>query len=127
MKQTTIESRRKAAAQKFASHWAGHGYEKGETQKFWLSLLRDVYGIEKLTDYIQFEEKVRLGHASFIDARIPSAKVLIEQKSEGVDLSKPALQSDKSVLTPFQQARRYYNELPYDQRARFIVTCNFQT
>ena len=34
------------AAKTFAEAWAGHGDEKSETQKFWLSLLHDVYGWE---------------------------------------------------------------------------------
>lgn len=28
------------AAKRFADFWAGKGYEKGESQTFWLSLLR---------------------------------------------------------------------------------------
>ena len=29
------------------------------------------------------------------------------------------------VLTPYQQAQRYANHLPYSERPRWIVTCNF--
>lgn len=43
----------------------------------------------------------------------------------GKDLKKPIKQSDGSLLTPFQQAKRYAAELPYTQRPGWIVTCNF--
>ena len=57
---------------------------------------------------------------------IPSTHVMIEQKSLGKDLRKPIRQSDGSLLTPFQQAQRYSAVLPYSERPRWIVTCNFE-
>lgn len=120
------DTQQKAAAKKFAECWNRKGYEKGESQSFWLSLLRDVYGIEQPEQFIKFEEKVHLDHTSFIDAIIPSTKVLIEQKSLGKDLNKPIKQSDGSLLNPFQQAKRYISELPYSQHPRWVVTCNFE-
>ena len=66
-----------------------------------------------------------LDHTSFIDGFIPTTHVLIEQKSLEKGLRKPIKQSDGSLLTPFQQAKRYAAELPYSQRPRWIVTCNF--
>ena len=119
------EAEQKNVAKVFVQDWQGKGYEKGETQPFWLALLRDVYGIEKPENFIFFEEKVNLGHASFIDARIPETHVIIEQKSLGKDLSKPVKQSDGTFLTPYQQAKRYADEQPYSKRPRFIVACNF--
>ena len=41
-----IDTEQRAAAKKFAADWMGKGYEKGQSQPFWLSLLRDVYGVE---------------------------------------------------------------------------------
>ncbi len=116
----------RTAAKEFAEYWVGKGYEKGESQKFWLSLLRDVYGVEHPEQFISFEDQVHLDHTSFIDGSIPSTHVLIEQKGLGKDLRKPIKQSDGSLLTPFQQAKRYAAELPYSQRPRWIVTCNFE-
>lgn len=114
------------AARAFAEFWNGKGYEKGEGQQFWTSLLRDVYGIAHPESFISFEEQVKLDHTSFIDGHIRSTKVMIEQKSLGKDLRKAAAQSDGKMLTPFEQAKRYANELPYSQRPRWIVVCNFQ-
>lgn len=74
-------SQQKAVAKKFADYWKGKGYEKGESQLFWLSLLRDVYGVEHPEQFISFEDQVHLDHTSFIDGTIPSTKVLIEQKA----------------------------------------------
>lgn len=115
------------AAQEFAARWKDKGYEKGHSQPFWLSLLRDVYGIEHPEEYIIFEEQVHLDHTSFVDGHIDKTKVLIEQKSIDKDLRKPIRQSDGSFLTPFEQAKRYSSELPYSQRPRWIVTCNFKS
>ena len=116
---------RRAAAKQFAADWAGKGYEKGQSQPFWLSLLHHVYGVAQPETFITFEDQIMLDHTSFIDGFIPSTHVLIEQKSLGKPLNKPIKQSDGSLLSPFQQAKRYAAELPYSQRPRWIVTCNF--
>lgn len=116
----------KQAAKLFAEHWKNKGYEKGESQPFWISLLRDVLGVEYPEQYISFEDKVFLGHTSFIDCYIEDTKVLIEQKGINKDLDTPIRQSDGSVLTPFQQAKRYITELPLSKHPRWVVTCNFK-
>ena len=121
---TDVQQR--AAAKQFVKDWTGRGYEKGDSQPFWLALLNRVYGIENPDQFISFEDQIMLDHTSFIDGSIPSTHVLIEQKGIGKDLKKPIKQSDGSLLTPFQQAKRYAAELPYSQRPRWIVTCNFQ-
>lgn len=120
------DTQQKAAAKSFAAYWKGKGYEKGESQAFWLSLLRDVYGVEHPEQFIIFEEQVHLDHTSFIDGTIPSTKVLIEQKGLGKDLKKPIKQSDGTLLTPFQQAKRYITGLPLSQHPHWVVTCNFE-
>ena len=113
------------AARDFATHWEGKGYEKGESQIFWTTLLNQVFGIEHPETFIIYEHQVKLDHTSFIDGFIPTTKVMIEQKSLGKNLGEGIKQSDGSVLNPFQQAKRYAAELPYSQRPRWIVTSNF--
>jgi type I restriction-modification system DNA methylase subunit len=115
----------KKAAKEFAARWKDKGYEKGESQKFWIDLLVNVYGVEDIAGFISFEDKVHLDHTSFIDGYIPSTHVMIEQKSIDKDLRKAIKQSDGTLLNPFQQAKRYASELPYSQRPRWIITCNF--
>ena len=113
------------AAKAFAERWEGKGYEKGESQIFWTTLLTEIFGVEHVDAFLTFEQQVKLDHTSFIDAFIPSTHVMIEQKSLGKNLGEGIKQSDGSVLNPFQQAKRYAAELPYSQRPRWIVTCNF--
>ena len=113
------------SAREFAERWQGKGYEKGQSQQFWIDLLHSVYGVENITEFISFEDQVHLDHTSFIDGYIKSTKVMIEQKSIGKDLRKGIKQSDGSFLTPFQQAKRYVTELPLSQHPRWIITCNF--
>ena len=117
----------KLAIKKFIDRWTGHGYEKGESQTFWIELLQDVLLIEHPTSIISFESQVKLSHTSFIDAYLPHTKVMIEQKSIDKDLRAPVLQSDGSMLNPFQQAKRYASELPVSKHPRWIVTCNFRS
>ena len=114
------------AAKKFIEFWKDKGDEKSDTQSFWISLLHDVFGVDDPTKFIEFEKRVRIENKSFIDGYIPSTKVLIEQKSISKDLNKPELQSDKSELTPYGQAKRYSDNLDYNERARWIITCNFK-
>lgn len=119
------EKQQRTAAADFIKRWQGRGYEKGESQLFWIDLLTNVYGISDAANFICFEQQARLDHTSFIDAMIPSTHVMIEQKSLGKNLRQPIKQSDGNMLTPFQQAQRYSAVLPYSERPRWIVTCNF--
>ena len=98
------------AAKKLSQDWKDKGYEKGESQKFWLDLLCNVFGIQDFSNFISFEDQVKLDHTSFIDGYISSTKVLIEQKGIDKDLRAPIKQSDGSFLNPFQQAKRYITE-----------------
>ncbi len=119
------EKQQSAAAAAFAQRWKGRGYEKGDSQVFWTELLTEVFGVENPSTIIRYEEQVKVDNTNFIDGHIPSTKVLIEQKSIDKDLRKGIKQSDGSLLNPFQQAKRYAAELPYSERPRWIVTCNF--
>ena len=120
------EADRKKAAKAFAEYWKDRGDEKSDSQSFWLALVRDVLGVREPEKFILFEERVKLDHTSFIDGHIPSTHVLIEQKKKGLNLRSPIRQSDGTLLNPFQQAQRYSAALPYSQRPRWIITCNFE-
>ncbi len=116
-----------AAAAEFAERWKGKGYERGQSQPFWIDLLTNVYGIENPSDgFITFEDHQKVDASNFVDGRIRSTRVLIEQKSIDKDLRAPVRQSDGAVLNPFQQARRYVVGLPVSEHPRWIVTCNFK-
>ena len=121
----------KQAAKAFVQEWSGKGYEKGETQRFWLSLLHTVFGIDNPMKMMEFELPVKTitkeKGSDFIDAYIHATKVLIEQKGSHVDLNAKAKQSDGAELTPYQQGRRYAAGLPHTMNPRWIVACNFKT
>lgn len=119
------------AAKKFEEDWSGKGYEKGESQKFWIDLLCNVFGVQDFANFIFFEEQVKdkiqnKTITNFIDAYIPSTRVMIEQKSSHKDLREPIKQSDGTLLTPFQQAKKYVADLPLSQHPKWVVTCNFE-
>ena len=120
------DAQQKAAAKQFVKDWTGHGDEKQETQRFWIALLQNVFGVEQATNAIEFEVPVKLSHTSYIDGYLKDTNVLIEQKGADIDLRKGYRQSDGSMLTPFQQARRYAGYLPHNRNPRWIVVCNFK-
>jgi len=115
-------------AKEYAEFWKDKGYEKGQSQTFWLQLLNDVFGIDKPSEFIEFEDQVHIDkNTGFIDGYIPSTKILIEQKSIDKDLRKGIRQSDGSLLTPFQQAKKYIAELPLSRHPKYVITCNFKS
>ena len=113
-------------AKDFFEYWQDKGDEKQETQRYWIELLQEVLGVENPSRYIEFEKTVKIKHTNFIDGYISSTKVLIEQKGAKIDLTKPQEQSDGAMLTPYQQAKRYADELSYDLKPRWIVVSNFK-
>lgn len=118
---------RKDAAKSFAERWKGKGDEKGESQKFWLDLLQNVLGVEDPYRFVDFETRVKLSNTGFIDAYIPSTRVMIEQKSIDKELKGKIKQSDGQFLTPFEQAKKYITEMPVDMHPKWVITCNFKS
>ena len=116
----------KQAAKQFVEYWTFNrpGSEKSGCQQYWNMLLGKVLGMTELENGIRYEVPVQLkGSTKFLDAWIPSTRVLIEQKSRGVKLDAP--QPGHDNMTPFEQAKFYDDHRPFDEKARWIVTCNF--
>lgn len=123
---TSIEQKKKA--KEFSERWKDKGYEKGESQKYWIDLLQNVFDVKNIVDFIEFEDVVHIDKTNgFIDAYIPSTKILIEQKSIDKDLKKAIKQSDGSLLNPFQQAKKYIADLPLSKHPRWVITSNFKS
>lgn len=114
-------------AVEFVKRWIDKGDEKQYSQLFWTDLLSNVLHSTVNNETVKFEYRVQLGHQSYIDVYLPDSRVIIEQKGSDIDLFKAAKQSDGTELTPFEQAKRYNVELPFSQKARWIVTCNFKS
>ena len=121
---TDVEQRE--AARQFVNKWNNRGNEEEDARSYWLDFLGNVMGIKHPTDYINFEKKVVVdGNTKKIDAYIPETKVLIEQKSLGIGLDKKLHNSGGIELTPYEQAKRYNDNLPYEEKARWIIISNF--
>lgn len=121
------DKEQKAAAKKFAADWAGKGDEKQDTHRFWMGFLQKVLGVENSDEHIHFEKPVQYkGHTTYIDAYIPETKVLIEQKSLGLDLDKKEPRHGE-MLKPFEQAEQYSQKLIKSEKARYIIVSNFET
>lgn len=119
----------------FIKTWENTGDEVGDKATYWNTLL-EILGVPKEeidnNTYIDYEKKIKLReNESFhgqIDGYISSTKVIIEQKSHGVDLFKAEDRPNGShheKITPYQQAMRYNNHLSSKERADYIVLCNF--
>ena len=139
---TKSDTAQRQAARKFVEYWTfQRGSEKGEDQQFWNSLLRDVLGVADVEQCIKYQVPVPMAargdarppnhqttqlpnhQTKYLDAWIPETRVLIEHKSRGVNLDAP--QAGHGGLTPYDQAVEYDNARPFDEKARWIVTCNF--
>ena len=123
----------KKEAKEFVKRWqkrlaaipAGSNNEQQDTQKFWVDLLINVLGIPSNTidSFVDFERKVR---GRRIDVFVSDHNLLCEQKSWGIDLDKPEPRNG-GMETPLQQAMWYARHLPYSERPRWVMTCNFGT
>ena len=119
------QTEQKKAAKSFAEFWKDKGDEKQHTQQFWTALLRDVLGVLQPEKTIDFEKRVKIGGIKFIDAYLADTHIAIEQKGIKVNLDRAEKQSDGTELTPYEQAKRYNDNLPFSKRCRWIVICNF--
>lgn len=126
------DAEQREAARQFINKWLSGGDEKQDCHPYWIQLLQNVLGVNNVTEYIQFEKPVKLPegdgkvHTRYIDGYIPVVKALIEQKGSVHKLDEKEPQSGGELLTPYEQAKRYNDNLPYDEKARWIVTSNFQ-
>ena len=116
----------KQSARKFVEYWLFNrpGSERSGCQQYWNMLLGEVLGMGDMANSIRYEVPVTLSDSTkYLDAWIPSTRVLIEQKSRGIKLD--AIQSGHDDMTPFEQAKFYDDHRPFDEKARWIITCNF--
>lgn len=123
----------KKEAKEFVKRWkkrlgaipAVSNNEQQDTQKFWVDLLINVLDIPSNTidSFVDFERKVR---GRRIDVFVSDHNFLCEQKSWGIDLDKPEPRNG-GMETPIQQAMWYARHLPYSERPRWVMTCNFGT
>ena len=114
-------------AEAFARKWEGRGNENQDTQLFWIELMQNVLGLEDAVSRVEFERPVSTAassHEGYIDVLIPSVKVLVEQKSLGIDLARGEVRQGRKV-TPAQQGLAYAQGMPLSQQPRYIVACNF--
>lgn len=89
-------------------------------------MIQYVFGRMDATDIIGPQKDVNVnGHIKNIDVYIPDTRVLIEQKSSDKDLDAKYSQSDGELLTSYEQAKRYADNLPTNEYPNWIVTCNF--
>lgn len=130
---TPKQSQIKKAAQKFVVEWKNRGKEDKDYVEFWEDLLEDVFGVPKARKEIEPQSKVKFeGTTKRIDIRTKTSKVIIEQKSNDVDLDAKQKQSGKDEngneiwLTPIKQAIRYYNNLDQPDQGRYVIASNFK-
>lgn len=120
------DAEQREAARQFANKWKGRGREDEDGRSYWIDFLSNVLGVDNVTDRVEFEKKVVVdGNTKRIDVYIPETHVLIEQKSYGKALNQKIMNSGSVELTPYDQAKRYNDNLPYDEKARWIITSNF--
>ena len=122
---TMTDAQQREAARQFFYRWNGKGREDEDARSYWIEILTNIIGVDRVTERVDFEKKVigPDGNTKRIDAYIPETHVLIEQKSLGIALDKP--QAGHDGMTPYEQAKMYDNGLPFEEKARWIVVSNF--
>ena len=105
----------RARAAKFADEWRDAAHEKRETQSFY----NDFFGLfdVKRRSVARYEEHVHKldNRSGFIDLFWPGV-LIVEQKSEGRDLTRAS-----------GQAGEYFDALPERDRPCYILVSDFQT
>ncbi|WP_369344394.1 type IIL restriction-modification enzyme MmeI [Bifidobacterium aquikefiricola] len=96
---------REQKAHDFANRWKNHGDEKQETQKFWMDLLQNMLGRPHALEETEFEHPTAL--VGYIDVLSLNARFLAEQRQG-------------TAVMPVEQALRYANYLPADEKPRAI-------
>ena len=110
------DAEKREAAHQFINRWMGRGNEDEDGRSYWLEFLSNVMGMENPTERVNFEKKVIVnGNTKRIDVYIPETHVIIEQKSLGKSLDQKIHNSGDVDLTPYEQAKRYNDNLPYDE------------
>ncbi len=119
------DAQQREAARQFFYRWQNKGNEKQDASSYWVEILHDILDVGDVTQRVEFEKPVigPDGNTKYIDVYIPETRVLIEQKSLGIPLDKP--QAGHAGMTPYEQAKMYDNGLPFDEKARWIITSNF--
>ena len=119
------DAQQREAARQFIYRWRNKGNEDEDARSYWIEILTNILGVDRATERVSFEKKVvgADGNTKRIDVYIPETRVLIEQKSLGIELDRP--QAGHGGMTPFEQAKMYDNGLPFSEKARWLVTSNF--
>lgn len=119
----------KKKAKEFVKRWkAAEGNEQREANSFWTELCQEVLGISNPTHVLNFERKVK---GKRIDVFYEDHRILIENKSRGIDLDKPEQRGKNNdgsprMVTPYEQARWYADNItPRSVAPKYILTCNF--
>lgn len=121
------DAEKREEARQFIQKWHDKGREDEDDRSYWLDILQRILGCKDATDRIEFQKKVIVdGNTKKIDAYIPETKIIIEQKTKGIPLDKKISQSGGIELTPYEQAKRYNDNLPTSEKAKWIITSNFQ-
>lgn len=121
------DAEKREEARQFIQKWHDKGREDEDDRSYWLDILQRVLGCKDATDRVEFQKKVIVdGNTKKIDAYIPETKIIIEQKTKGIPLDKKIAQSGGIELTPYEQAKRYNDNLPTSEKAKWIITSNFQ-
>lgn len=113
-------------AKEFIEKWEKENFrdfsEQEGKNKFWTGFLQ-IFGL-KYDDIeeILYQEKSdnERGHIDFY-LKMENRNIIIEHKSRGIKLNRELKNQDET----FKQANGYNNNLEFNEKAEYIITCNF--
>jgi hypothetical protein len=105
----------RARAAKFSEDWKFATRESADKHSFWNAFF-DCFGIDRrqVATYERRVENLPRDKQGFIDLLMPG-KLIVEHKSAGLDLRRGET-----------QAFDYNDALPLGEKARYVLTCDFQ-
>ena len=113
----------KEAARDFVNDWKDRGHEITDYIEFWEDLLEDVFGVSKARKAIEPQKDVEYARKhKRMDIFVKTSKVVIEQKSRGIELDK---EQKAKEGTPLEQLQFYHEKMDKDKSGRYGIACNF--
>lgn len=94
-------SEQREAARQFINRWRGKGKEDEDGRSYWIELLSNVFGVENVTERIDFEKKVVVdGNTKRIDVYIPETMLMCRKVThKNLRDSSPLFFETQDILT----------------------------
>ncbi|MBO5632020.1 MAG: hypothetical protein J5965_23420 [Aeriscardovia sp.] len=114
------DDEKKEAATQFTDEWKNDDDQHCGSKAFWISLFRDVYGIEHAENFVEFEYK--FGAIGIVDVYIPTIHMIIEQKGRNTNTN-VLNATAKSIIDKIATTNK---DLDEESKVRYFLISNYK-